>query len=88
MTTLILCPVLDCDWSLDATPPEIDPRALASVFGIGVMVATSAHQHANRVERDLDVHMRTHTTVQFLRTISRLTQERDEALAALEAVCS
>ena len=87
MKTLIVCPVLDCPWTLDATP-AVPLEALASVFGLGTMAATAAYEHAHVVERTLNSHLRGHSVVDFARTIGRLRQERDEALAALAVVAS
>lgn len=83
MTSLILCPVLDCDWKLDTTPPQVDALTLAGVFGPGVMASVAATQHAHSVEQDLERHLKGHSLVDFLRTIRSLTQQRDEALEAL-----
>lgn len=88
MPETIVCPLVDCHWTLDATPPEVDPGALASVFGFGVFSAVAAHQHQYRVETELRAHFRGHSLEDFLRTITSLRQQRDEALRALEYAAS
>lgn len=78
MTTITLCPVLDCPWSIDTTPPDIGDGALAGMFGWGVMAATHRHTVAIDNERKIEAHLKSHTVIEWVNTINALR----EALAA------
>ncbi len=59
------CPI--CDWKHEAERPQVPAGALASVFGPGVMSAVAMQQHAWDIERALDAHFRTHSTVDWVK---------------------
>lgn len=82
--TRIVCPVDDCTWTFTPTSPEVVENTLASVFGPGVYAAVAHNQLLQRVERVVGIHMDGHKPVEFLRTITRLTDERVELLAAIQ----
>ena len=72
------CPI--CDWKHEAEPPKVPPEALASVFGPGVMSMVAMQQHAQDIERALDAHFRTHSTLDWVRATVRL-RDKNAALA-------
>lgn len=78
-----LCPVDGCPHEFDLTIKPVPVTALADVFGLGVLAA--AHQHHGLVEheRELDRHFRTHTTIEFVRSLVKANQR----LAASESTC-
>lgn len=84
--TEIDCPVHGCDWSLDATPPQVEAGALASVFGVGAVASVAAFQHNHKIEDELQRHLDGHTTLQWARTVAKLRQERDLAVEGLREV--
>lgn len=75
---IIKCPVLDCAWEIDTTPPDIGDGALADVFGWGVMAATHRHTVAIDNERKAEAHLKSHTVIEWVNTVNSLR----EALAA------
>lgn len=42
---IMVCPVMDCAWQIDTTPPTTGDGVLADIFGPGVM----ALHHRNTV---------------------------------------
>jgi hypothetical protein len=82
---VILCTVLGCDWDYVLPPLEVLESTLASVFGNGVMRVAALTARAQTIERELEKHMATHTTVEFLTTIRELLKDRSEAIHLLNA---
>lgn len=78
------CPI--CDWKHEAERPQVPAGALASVFGPGVMSAVAMQQHAQDIERALDAHFRTHSTVDWVRATARLRATIREQGAMLDAL--
>lgn len=70
MTTRLECPL--CDWHLDASPPQVPPSALASVFSPGVMASVALANHMQDVEGKLGAHLKTHGPEEWLPEIMRL----------------
>lgn len=84
---VLTCPVDGCRWAHYEPKIQVPPRALAEVFGFGVMTAVAQQKHRWRVEDTARAHFDGHTAEDFLRTISRLQQQLEEmgrALAAME----
>lgn len=75
---IISCPVLDCTWSIDVTPPATGDRVLAEIFGPGVMAAHHRNTVAADNERKADAHLKSHTVIEWVNTVTALR----EALAA------
>jgi hypothetical protein len=82
---VILCTVLGCDWDYVEPPVDVWDSTLASVFGNGVVRVAALTARAQTIERELEKHMATHTTVEFLTTIRELLKDRSEAVYLLEA---
>jgi hypothetical protein len=83
---VITCPVLDCGWTCDASTP--DPRSrqretLADVFGPGVYAAAAATQEAVRLERVLHEHFATHSTADYVRTMTHQREELERLTESL-----
>lgn len=79
--TVYRCPVDDCGW-VHVEPP-IDPRisgaTLAGVFGPNIMLAHAQNSRAEKIERVLQDHLRTHTVAEWVATVTRLQAELKEA---------
>jgi len=73
MNTRIDCPL--CDWHLDAEPPDVGFNALGDVFGLGVMQAVAYNQHQQKVERELNAHLGSHSLVEWVRKVAELSRE-------------
>lgn len=84
MSDRFLCPILRCDWHYDRPIPA-PTDALASVFGVGTLAATSAYQQAHETERVLSDHLAEHKLADFVRTIS---EERQKTVAWLVSIRS
>lgn len=80
------CPI--CDWKHEAEPPKVPNEALASVFGAGVMAAVAMQQHAHDVERALDAHFRTHSTVEWVKASAALRWRNDQLRRVLHGIVS
>lgn len=69
------CPL--CEWAHEE--PNIDERineaSLASVFGVGVMQQVAMSNRAQKIERAIEEHLATHTTVEWVRKVSELNAE-------------
>ena len=71
----ITCPVDGCGWKYEAGPvPVVDPMLMAGIFGVGTMASSATYAHQTDVESALHKHFTGHTTVEFIRTITRLQQ--------------
>lgn len=68
----IVCPVDGCGWLHTRIPPMVEPDALASVFGVGVMSAVAKARELQETEQLVRQHMAGHTDEEYLRTITRL----------------
>lgn len=85
---LYKCPVDGCSWAHvepEADPATRDPNLLASVFGPGVMASAAAVQRAERIERVLETHLRSHTVQEWVGTVSRLQMELERHRSGLVA---
>lgn len=67
-----LCLVDGCELAWDTTPPALDQNTLVAVFGAGVMTSVALNAHCQEVEELLDRHLRTHSVVDWAKTVSRL----------------
>jgi hypothetical protein len=67
--TAARCPVDGCTHEFDLTVKLVADTALANVFGLGVLAAAHRNQQIADHERALDVHFRTHTTLEFVRSL-------------------
>lgn len=59
-----------------------DPMALAGVFGPGVFAATALASREAKIERALEDHFATHTTVEWLKKVSSLEWELSKLKAS------
>lgn len=85
---VITCPVLDCEWTHDASGPPPASRqreTLAGMFSSGVYAAAAATQQAWDLERTLTEHFVTHTTVEYVRTMAHQRAQLAEESAQREA---
>lgn len=74
------CPL--CEWAHeDKSDDECMNETIPSAFGIRVLPKVAMNNRAMRIERALEEHLATHTTVEWVRQISRL----QEALVAAQA---
>ena len=83
--TTIACPVLDCDWILDAPEPDprsVQPETLAGVFGVDVFASVAVATHNERIERGLREHLEDHDLTEWVRTAIQLRKNIDAATAA------
>lgn len=78
------CPI--CDWKHEAERPQVPAGAPASVFGPGVMSAVAMQQHAWDIERALDAHFRTHSTVDWVKATVALRARVAELETVLRAL--
>lgn len=76
----IACPL--CAWYHTVPPLVADTGALASVFGPGVMAQHALNEHQQRIEEALDAHLKTHTTVEWVKKVTSL-KERNDRLQSL-----
>lgn len=71
----IQCVVSSCAWHLDMEPPPaVSPLVLGDVFGNGVMAAVAYNNYCATIERELSRHFSTHTVVEFVSEITRLSK--------------
>lgn len=82
--TVVYCAIDNCDWAHLEPHLNVDPGALANVFGPGIFAAVAHAQQAQRIEDALDAHYRTHTVVDFLRTMASLRHELADHRARAE----
>jgi len=73
------CPL--CNWAHDE-PVEpmrlFTPWYLSPIFGHGILHGNAAADRMNRVERALEKHLGTHTTIEWLKALQTARYERDE----------
>lgn len=83
----ISCPVDDCDWSTDLTPPPQSWNdSFASALRPSLTAVVAQSRYLDEAERQLREHFRVHFEVQYLRTIIRLRGEiehKDDLIAEL-----
>ena len=72
MREKILCPVKDCGGELDTTPPDVPDGALADGVGGGVVAATQRAQALRDNERKMEQHLKGHTVLEWMNTVSAL----------------
>ena len=79
------CPVDGCGWA--HMEPELDPgidaHTLAGAFGPGVMAQVATNQRTERIEKTIREHLRSHDSLEWLKTIHAMSGQRD---ALVEAV--
>src|SRR5258708_190593 len=83
--TRIDCPL--CEWHHEEPPlteVQTDPMTLDSVFGRGVMALQNVNHRAERIERALEAHFKTHTTVEWLRKVQTLNGRLAKTLGWLQ----
>ena len=88
-TTRYLCP-LECGWHHDEPPPSMsdaagitpDPAAGDLSEAIASIAGQAVRGRADETEEALSVHLGTHTTEQFVRTIQQLRAELEQARVA------
>ena len=80
------CVVDDCPWELEDRHPEVSMDALATVFGRGVMSSIARDQHHRQIEEATDAHLKTHSVLEWARTVSRLRSELAAARSAVAEV--
>jgi hypothetical protein len=68
------CPVLECEWELDTTPPDTAPGALADVFGWGVVALHHRNTVATNNERKAEAHLQSHTVIEWMNTVNALRE--------------
>lgn len=69
----IHCPIDVCPWSHDVLSLDhVTEGTLASVFGVGVMMATAHAQREQAVERALETHLKSHSILDWVQCIQRL----------------
>lgn len=83
MTTVIRCPVHECDWSLDTTPPPTPDGALADVFGWGVVSATHRAQALRDNELKAEAHLKSHSMVEWVATVNHWREALAKQVAAM-----
>lgn len=73
-TSIYHCPVDGCGWTHIVPPldPRINGNTLAGAFGPGVMAQVAANQRAEKIERALRDHLKSHDVLDYVRTIQRL----------------
>jgi hypothetical protein len=74
------CPLDECDWKLDTTPPDVPMTALGTIFGVGTLAAAAQFQHRSTLEAEIETHLRQHPLLDFIRTVGR-QRERIAELA-------
>lgn len=82
MTTRYECPISDCGWHYDATPPPVSRAALATVFGPGTLADIAAWNHRQEVEGEIRRHLEGHTPEDWVRAF----RKHREVLASIGAL--
>lgn len=84
-TDVIKCPVDGCTWCMAVEKPDpraLDDNCLASVFGVGVMAACARNEFADKIDRSLRAHVRSHSIDDWLRTVCGIRERWQDAFNA------
>lgn len=79
MKIIRYCPV--CDLAMEESPldPRINMNMLAGVFGPGVFSQIAINDHYQKIEKQLEEHLATHSTLEFVTRIVGLKRELELA---------
>lgn len=72
-TMRVNCPL--CEWHYDVPPVNADHNTLAGVFGHGIMFNHALNDQARKTEEQLQLHLGSHTLVEWVRKVTALENE-------------